>query len=107
VVNGEEGYGEACQEEEDRDVEKGRDGLDGDADSEALRTLGEEGADVGTLMNSERGLHQLEVSASPALLERCEQSTEKRYDEAQKPERVYPNGGGGWRWPSRSGREGS
>ena len=67
-------------------MEKGRDGLDGDVHSEALRTLGEEGADVGKLTNSERRLHQLEVSASPALLEHCEQSTEKRYDEAQKPE---------------------
>jgi hypothetical protein len=67
-------------------VEKGRDGLNGDVHLEALHTLGEEGADVGTLMNREPRLRQLEVSASPALLERCEQGTKKRYDEAQKPE---------------------
>jgi len=39
---------------------------------EARHTFGKEGADVGTLMDRELRLRQLEVSASPALLERCE-----------------------------------
>jgi hypothetical protein len=67
-------------------VKKGRDGLNGEVHTEVRHTFGEEGADVGTLMNRELRLRQLDVAASPALLERCEQSTKKRYDEAQKPE---------------------
>jgi hypothetical protein len=72
VVDGEEGYDEACQEEEDRDVKKGRDGLSGVVNIEALNTLGEEGVDVGTLMDRDMRSGQTKVSASPALLERCE-----------------------------------
>jgi hypothetical protein len=72
VVDGEEGYDEACQEEEDGDVKKGRDGLNGDGHMEAAHTLGKERSDVGTLVDCDLRLRQLEVSAGPALLERCE-----------------------------------
>ena len=51
VVDGEEGYDEACQEEEDGDVKKGRDGLNGDGHLEAAHTLGKERSDVGTFMD--------------------------------------------------------
>jgi hypothetical protein len=52
-------------------VKKCRDGLNGDMHMKTRHTVGEEGADVATLMNRELRLGQLEVSASPALLERC------------------------------------
>jgi hypothetical protein len=65
-------YDEASQEEEDRDVKEGREGLDGDMNIETVETLCKEGADVGTLMDRDVRLRQSEASASPALLERCE-----------------------------------
>ena len=53
-------------------MKKGRDGLDSDVRTKASHTVVEEGADAGTLMDRGRRLRQLEVSAGPALLERCE-----------------------------------
>jgi len=53
-------------------VKEGWEGLDGDVKMETGNTLGEEGADVGTLMDCYVKLRQSEVSASPALLKRCE-----------------------------------
>lgn len=53
-------------------MKEGREGLDGDMNIETGGTLGEEGADVGTLMDRDVRVRQSEVSASPALLERCE-----------------------------------
>ena len=88
---------EACQEQEDGDMEERRDGLHGDGQMEAGSTLGKEGPDEGTLMDSELRLCNSEVSASPALLERRQQSTKETYDEAQEPERVDPDCRG--RWP--------
>ena len=67
-------------------MKEGWEGLDGDVNIETGDTLGEERADVGTLMDRDVRLCQSEVSSSPAVLERCEKSTKKRYDEAEKPE---------------------
>ena len=53
-------------------MKEGREGLGGDMNIETGDTLGEEGADVGTLMDRDVRLRQSEVSAGPALLERCE-----------------------------------
>lgn len=53
-------------------MKKGWDGLDGDVHMEAAYTLGKERADMGTLMDRDVRLRQLDVSAGPALLERCE-----------------------------------
>ena len=96
VVDVIEGNDEACQEQEDGDVKERWDGLHGDGQMEAGSTLGKEGPDEGTLMNSELRLGESEVSASPALLECRQQSTKEAYDKAQKPERVDPDGRGRW-----------
>ena len=96
VVDVIEGNDEACQEQEDGDVKERWDGLHGDGQMEAGSTLGKEGPDEGTLMDSELRLGESEVSASPALLECRQQSTKEAYDEAQKPERVDPDGRGRW-----------
>ena len=72
VVDGEKRDDEACQEEKNQNVKKGRDGLDSDVRTKASHTVVEERADAGTLMDRGRRLRQLEVSAGPALLERCE-----------------------------------
>ena len=53
-------------------MKEGRKGLDGDMNIKTGDTLGEEGADVGTLMDRDVRLRQSEVPASPALLESCE-----------------------------------
>lgn len=53
-------------------MKKGRDGLNNVVNIEAVNTLGEEGVDVATLMNRDLRSGQSKVSASPALLERCE-----------------------------------
>ena len=44
-----------------------REGLGGDMNIETVDTLGQEGADAGTLMDRDVRLRQSEVSASPAL----------------------------------------
>jgi hypothetical protein len=72
VVDCEEGNGEACQEEENRDVKKGREGLNDNGHMKASHTLGEVRADAGTLMDHDVRLCQVEISAGPALLERRE-----------------------------------
>jgi hypothetical protein len=72
VVNGEKRDDEPGHEEEDRDVKKGRDGLNGNGRIKASHTVGKERVDAGTLMDRDLRLGQLEVSASPSLLERCE-----------------------------------
>ena len=72
VVDREEGNDETCQEEKNRNVKKGRDGLNGNGHTKAGHTLGKVRADAGTLMDRDLRLRHLEVSASPALLERCE-----------------------------------
>jgi len=53
-------------------VKEGRESLDGDMNIETGDTLSEEGADVGTLVDRDVRLRQSEISASPALLERCQ-----------------------------------
>lgn len=78
-------------------MKEGREGLDGDMDMKTEGTLSKEGADAGTLMDRGVRSRQSEVSASPTLLERREQGTKKRYDEAEKPKRVHPDGRGSWR----------
>lgn len=72
VVDCEEGNDEASQEEENRDVKKGRDGFNSNGHTKAGHTLGKVRADAGTLMDRDLRLRYLEVSASPALLESCE-----------------------------------
>lgn len=86
LVNCEEGNDEACQEEENRDMKKGRDSLNDNGHTKAGHTPGKVRADAGTLVDRDVRLRQLEVSASPALLERCEKRAKKGHDEAQKPE---------------------
>lgn len=71
VVNSEEGDDEACHEEEDGDVKKGRNGLNGNGHLKAGYAVVEKRADAGTLMDRDLRLRQLEVKASPALLECC------------------------------------
>ena len=78
-------------------MNEGREGLDGDMNMELGNSFGKEGADAGTLMDRNVRLRQSDVSASPALLERREQGTKKGCDEAEKPERVHPDGRGWWR----------
>ena len=51
VMDCEEGNDEACQEEENRDVKKGRDGLNGNGHTKAGHTLGKVRADAGTFMD--------------------------------------------------------
>lgn len=72
VVNVEKRDDEARHKEEDRDMKKGRDGLNGNGRIKASHTVGKERADAGTLMDCDLRLGQLEVSACPSLLERCE-----------------------------------
>jgi hypothetical protein len=103
VVDVMERNDEACQEQEDGDMEERWDGLHSDGQMEAGSTLGKEGPDEGTLMDSELRLGDSDVSASPALLERRQQSTKETYDEAQKPERVDPDSRG--RWPPATSRQ--
>jgi hypothetical protein len=52
-------------------VKKGRDGLNGDGHTKAVDALGKVRAEAGTLMDRDVRLRHLEVSGSPALLERC------------------------------------
>ena len=84
-------------------MEERWDGLHGDGQMEAGGTLGKEGPDEGSLMNSELRLGDSYVSANPALLERCQQSTKEAYDEAQKPERVGPDSR--CQWPPATSRQ--
>ena len=86
-------------------MEERWDGLYGDGQLEAGSTFGKEGPNKGTLMDSELRLGESEVSTGPALLERRQQSTKEAYDEAQKPERVDPDGRGRWLPGTNSGRE--
>ena len=96
VVDVEEGNNETGQEQENRDMKEGRDGLHNDGCMEASHTFGEEGADAGTFVNRDLRLGKKEISASPALLECCKQSAEEGYDEAQKPKHIYQDGRCWW-----------
>ena len=53
-------------------MNEGRESLEGDMNMETGNTFGEEGADAGALVDRDVRLGQSDVSASPALLERCE-----------------------------------
>ena len=53
-------------------MKEGREGFGGNVNMETGDTLGKEGADVSTLMDRNMRSRESEVSASPALLERCE-----------------------------------
>ena len=75
-------------------MEKRRDGLHDDSETEAGDALCKEGADEGTLVDRQMGLCELEVAPSPALLECREQSAKQACDEAQEPEHVDPDGRG-------------
>ena len=96
VLDATEGNDEACQEKEDGGMEERWDGLHGDGQLEAGGTLGKEGPNEGTIMDSELRPGESEVSASPALLEHRQQSTKEAHDEAQTPEGIDPDGRGRW-----------
>jgi len=57
-------------------VKKGRDGLNDDGDTEASNTLGKKRAHLGTHMDRDLSLRQMEVCTiygpGPALLKHCE-----------------------------------
>jgi len=72
VVDGEQRDDKACQEEEHRNVKKGRDGFYGKGQLKSFYAFGKERAKAGTLVNCALGLGETEVSTSPVLLEGCQ-----------------------------------
>jgi len=100
---------EACQEQENGDMKKARDGLHGDGCIEAGNARGKVGTDASALMSRDMRVSDIKVLASPALLESCQQSAKEGYDKAQKPERVDHDGRSWWlktglRWDERFDR---
>jgi hypothetical protein len=83
---------QASEEEEDGDMEKGREGLDSNWETESLDTFGKEGSYPSTLIRGVTTLGGLEISAHPLLHERGQESTCQAQHEADEPQNVHANG---------------
>ena len=87
---------QAGKEEEDRDMENGREGLDSKWKTKSLDAFREEGSYPSTLVSSVPRLRGLEIPAHPLLHERGQKSARQAQHETDEPQYVYANGRGRW-----------
>ena len=103
-----EEHNKAGKEQEEGNVEKRGQGIDGPWQETLLDTFGKERTDPRSFVWSvPGGLSDLEISSRPLLQERCKEGTGKADHQAHEPKRVDPNcvvwwREGGWRRRGRS-----
>ncbi len=76
---------QAGEEEEDRCMEKGREGLDSNWKTESLDTFCEEGSHPSTLVGRVPTLGCLEISARPLLHERSQKGARQAQHKTDEP----------------------
>ena len=85
---------QAGKKEEDRNMENGREGLDGNRKTESLDALRKEGSYPSTLIRGVPALRSSKISAHPLLHERGQKGARQAQHETGEPQYVHANGRG-------------